>query len=304
MGSSIREVQRKLDLSLEDLVEEEKTSGGLEVRNRRGRRGHDRPARDRVGQGHEEEAKESRKRPREREAGDHPPSGQKMDRPPPEERLPPRRDVPPPGSFYPPAPHWGPYPPPSAFGPPPPHMYRYPYDLRPPVPCGVHPPHPHFPPPHYPPPDPPRRGPPRPNGEYPPYNEPLPQGHPGASRTSAAPRDEASSSSEPRHARVQRSAPAVSLAPAVQRGFQVRLSNIPSELTARDLAEAFQEVSESRVESVDLLRDKSGKATGEALVVFRSVGDAQNAVRRYHGGDLNGKRLLAVYEGEAKAHRR
>lgn len=82
-------------------------------------------------------------------------------------------------------------------------------------------------------------------------------------------------------------------------GYQVRLSNVPSELTARDLAEAFGEVSRGRVESVDLLRNRDGKATGEAVVVFNSMQDAHNAVRRYHGGDLNGRRLLAVYEGEA-----
>lgn len=82
-------------------------------------------------------------------------------------------------------------------------------------------------------------------------------------------------------------------------GFQVRLSNVPSELTARDLAEAFGEVSRGRVESVDLMRNREGKATGEALVIFASMQDAHNAVRRYHGGDLNGRRLLAVFEGEA-----
>lgn len=81
-------------------------------------------------------------------------------------------------------------------------------------------------------------------------------------------------------------------------GYQVRLSNVPPELTARDLAEAFGEVSQSRVESVDLLRDAQGRATGESVVIFGSMADAQNAVRRYHGGDLNGRRLLAVFEGE------
>jgi len=94
----------------------------------------------------------------------------------------------------------------------------------------------------------------------------------------------------------------VALTPAesVQKsvGYQVRLSNIPPELTARDLAEAFSEVSSGRVESVDLLRDRDGRATGESLVIFSSMPDAHNAVRRYHGGDLNGKRLMAIYEGE------
>lgn len=78
----------------------------------------------------------------------------------------------------------------------------------------------------------------------------------------------------------------------------MQLSNVPTELTARDLAEAFTEVSLSRVESVDLLRDGRDRATGDAVVVFSSVTDAHNAVKRYHGGDLNGKKLHAVYKGE------
>jgi len=88
---------------------------------------------------------------------------------------------------------------------------------------------------------------------------------------------------------------------AVLHGYQVRLSNIPPELTARDLAEAFVEVSQTRVESVDILRDHVGRNTGVALVVFNSISDAQNAVRRYHGGDLNGHRLDVAFEGEVNA---
>jgi len=75
------------------------------------------------------------------------------------------------------------------------------------------------------------------------------------------------------------------------RGYQVRLSNVPPELTARDLAE------------VDLLRNSEGKATGESLVIFSNMQDAKNAVQRYHGGDLNGRRLLAIYEGEIYSRR-
>jgi len=98
-------------------------------------------------------------------------------------------------------------------------------------------------------------------------------------------------------------APAAAPVTATLRGYQVRLTNIPQELTARDLAEAFTEVSASRVESVDLLRDGAGRATGEAVVIFAALSDAQNAVRRYHGGDLNGRRLEAVYEGEVNPKR-
>lgn len=84
-------------------------------------------------------------------------------------------------------------------------------------------------------------------------------------------------------------------------GIKVRLSNVPPELTAKDLAEAFAEVSQHRVESVDLLRDAAGRATGEGVVIFSTMADAQNAVRRYHGGDLNGRRLLVTLEGDVKA---
>lgn len=73
---------------------------------------------------------------------------------------------------------------------------------------------------------------------------------------------------------------------------------MPPELGAQDLAEAFVSVSQGRVESVDVLRDSKGRPTGEAFVVFGSMADAMNAVKRYHGGDLNGRRLEAVYRGE------
>ena len=55
---------------------------------------------------------------------------------------------------------------------------------------------------------------------------------------------------------------------------------------------------------VDLLRDGGGRATGEAVIIFAALRDAHTAVQRYHGGDLNGRRLEAVYEGEVNASRR
>lgn len=82
------------------------------------------------------------------------------------------------------------------------------------------------------------------------------------------------------------------------------MCNVPPELTARDIAEAFGEVSQQRVESVDLLRDSRGKALEEAVILFNNPDDAQNAVRRYNGGDLNGRRLQAFYEGETSVPQR
>lgn len=85
---------------------------------------------------------------------------------------------------------------------------------------------------------------------------------------------------------------------ATQVGHQVKLINIPPELTARDLAEAFGKISQNRVESVEVLRDSNGAATSESYIVFNTAADAHNAVRRYNGGDLNGRRIRVVYEGE------
>lgn len=81
-------------------------------------------------------------------------------------------------------------------------------------------------------------------------------------------------------------------------GYQVRLFNVHPELGAQDLAEAFASVSQNRVESVDVLRDVRGLPTGEAILIFNQAADAENAVNRYHGGDLNGQRLQVIFEGQ------
>jgi len=73
---------------------------------------------------------------------------------------------------------------------------------------------------------------------------------------------------------------------------------VPPDLKAADLADAFHGICKGNVESVDLLRDDKGKPTGAATIIFSTMDDAQVAVQRYHGGDLNGQRLQVVYEGE------
>ncbi|CAE8604237.1 unnamed protein product [Polarella glacialis] len=356
MGS-MKEVQRKLDCSLEDLVDEHKSSGapgaggniGRKRRRGDGEDGRRPPPSERapafrppLGPAEAEGARKTGRPPRPVPGPGEPPPGHL--------RLlgPPGMPGMPPGAFF---GHPGAPPPWLAFprGPPPPG-YRGPpvghplppgmamYARPPPIlvnrpphfmggPPPGYPPHPGALPLHYGAHAPPRPGPPvlgdgpgrpvgPPPGYYPPGYPAPPPGDSAAQKSRRSDRDRDRDRRGDRDRdrdRGDRGPPAV-LQPvaAVQAapafvpppGFQVRLSNIPNELTAKDLAEAFTEVSTSRVESVDLLRDGAGHATGEAVVIFSAKPDAENAVRRYHGGDLNGKRLEAVYEGEVNSARR
>lgn len=161
-------------------------------------------------------------------------------------------------------PMWG-YPPPHGY---PPHPWGYP-------PRG-------YPPPGYP---------PHPWGYPPvhPYHARPPPGQPGR-----PPPGQPQNGAAPPHA-----APGAVDPAAGRRGFQVRLTNVPPELAAPDLAEAFTHViTQGRVESVDVLRDTRGQATGDATIIFSNLADAQNAVARYNGGDLNGRRLQVALQGE------
>lgn len=375
MGSVRKDVQRKLDLSLEELVDETKGNGEASSRKRLSN----------------EDAPASESRRTRRETTDRPPAetegARKTGRPP----KPPPQDVeksasaveqqapttpkapvqthpsnalaptslagrPPPSARpmgppgYAPARPMGPpgfapmwpahyqaaaY---AAYARPPPPVFR-------PPPYGAMMPAPSHPPPGYAPPGyaaygvPPRAGaaPPVGVGTHPPgYPVNAPPGQVGAVSNSTPPPPPGSESSRSRRSdrdrdrdrdgrrrdrdrdrdrdRAENRRPPAAVGPPVlsapvqaaplptvpTKGFQIRLSNIPEELTAHDLAEAFAEVSESRVESVDLIRDGAGRPTGVAVVIFAAMKDAHNAVRRYHGGDLNGRRLEAVYEGEIR----
>lgn len=179
---------------------------------------------------------------------------------------------------------------PPMWGYPPPHGALPPFDPRYP-PMHLYPPRGYMPPPGY------------------PYAYHMPpasySAHPGPHGAHAAPghpQPHHPQQAPPQHGaaggRVQLVAAAGSPPPSGKHGFQIRLSNAPPELGAQDLAEAFLSVSQGRVESVDVLRDTRRQPTGEVVVIFSIIGDAHNAVNRYNGGDLNGRRLIVVYEGE------
>mmetsp|Transcript_10461 Transcript_10461/g.18876 ORF Transcript_10461/g.18876 Transcript_10461/m.18876 type:complete len:383 (-) Transcript_10461:57-1205(-) len=373
-----RDIQRKLEMSLEDLVQEERWDERRYRRRGRGTIKYNEAVAGPWG----EEVDEKEKPPAETEAeSSRKRQGVEDGKVANEEAAKPNGNVaettqearkasrsrsprapaqvagaPPPG--YPPHHHYMHMPPPPRhpFWPPPPLLlhpgygpcYRgppgaphYPAYLRPPL---VDPHRPYGPPPprgpdarapyppalpplhqpvHYAPPV-PRHGPARPDAaslgyapHRPPLHDPRQPGLPDEARRQAPPAEnqhellaaqradrpesavlqDDSANSSKRSSR-QAAAAGKPSAKTAGQGFQIRLSNIPPELTAKDLAEAFGEVSEKRVESVDLLRDTSGRATGECVIIFTSSIDAQNAVKRYHGGDLNGRRLSACFEGE------
>jgi RNA recognition motif-containing protein len=64
----------------------------------------------------------------------------------------------------------------------------------------------------------------------------------------------------------------------------VKVTNIPFDLTWKDIKSAFSEV--GPVERCDV-------EEGVAHITFRDARDAQNAVKTYDGGDMNGRRIKA-----------
>ncbi|KAF8820008.1 Rna recognition motif-containing protein [Cardiosporidium cionae] len=63
------------------------------------------------------------------------------------------------------------------------------------------------------------------------------------------------------------------------------VSNIPVDLTAQDVQEAFSVV--GTVKKTEILLNSSGEHTGRVAVLFTDSRAAEEAVRRFDGGDLN-----------------
>jgi|SRR5882724_2635594 len=79
------------------------------------------------------------------------------------------------------------------------------------------------------------------------------------------------------------------------------VGNLPFATTALDLQQLFAQV--GAVASVDLVPDKAtGRSRGFAFVAMDTPDDAQKAVAKLHGQDLNGRKLT-VSEARPPAER-
>jgi RNA recognition motif-containing protein len=68
---------------------------------------------------------------------------------------------------------------------------------------------------------------------------------------------------------------------------RVTVTNVPYDLTSKDLREAFESVGDVERCHVD---------RGKAWVTFRTAREAQQAVRTYDRGEINGRTIRAVIE--------
>merc|ERR1712187_94308 len=104
----------------------------------------------------------------------------------------------------------------------------------------------------------------------------------GASRTAVA----SSAAKRPR-ARSESPRPRAKAAKTTSSTTKVvKVTNIPKELKARDVREAFES------ETGKIVSCELGKGT--AIITFSNGGDARKAVEAFHKGELNGKIISVV----------
>lgn len=72
------------------------------------------------------------------------------------------------------------------------------------------------------------------------------------------------------------------------------ISNVPLDLTAQELQDAFSVV--GPVLRTELLLNSSGAPTGRVALAFESRHAALEAVRRFDGGDLNAHTIRVFLE--------
>eukprot|EP00920_Eleutheroschizon_duboscqi_P038447 GHVT01092163.1.p1 GENE.GHVT01092163.1~~GHVT01092163.1.p1 ORF type:complete len:386 (-),score=70.89 GHVT01092163.1:876-2033(-) len=82
--------------------------------------------------------------------------------------------------------------------------------------------------------------------------------------------------------------------PVARPGTTVIVTNVPHDLTAQELQDAFSMV--GTVLRTEILLNSNGAHTGRAAVTFESSHAAEEAVRRFDGGDLNSNTIRVFLE--------
>ncbi|EPR64795.1 RNA recognition motif-containing protein [Toxoplasma gondii GAB2-2007-GAL-DOM2] len=81
---------------------------------------------------------------------------------------------------------------------------------------------------------------------------------------------------------------------AEQKGFTVIVTNVPVDLSAADLHQAFSAV--GPLLRTDIMLSSSGERTGRVCFTFSTWQAAEDAVSRFDGGDLNGRCIRVFME--------
>jgi len=84
---------------------------------------------------------------------------------------------------------------------------------------------------------------------------------------------------------------------SLETGTKIQVSNLDYNVTEDDLKDLFQQVGD--VKKVKILYDRSGRSEGSAEVFFARRGDAEDAVKKYHNVELDGKPMKINFMGSA-----
>jgi len=84
---------------------------------------------------------------------------------------------------------------------------------------------------------------------------------------------------------------------SLETGTKLQVENLDYNVTEDDLKELFQQVGD--VKKVKIRYDRSGRSEGSAEVIFARKGDAEDAVKKYNGVELDGKAMKISLLGNA-----
>lgn len=88
---------------------------------------------------------------------------------------------------------------------------------------------------------------------------------------------------------------------SLETGTKILISNLDYGVTADDLKDLFQQVGDVKKTSIHY--DRSGRSEGSGDVIFARKGDAEEAIKKYNGVELDKKPMRITLVGSALATR-